>query len=142
MNVFTVLRGDHERVSSILKQIQRGFGQADTPERDRLFRQLKREVELHAAVEDLHVYRVFQQARRRCISMQRQTPRRYLFLRFQHSHVVRSSICLTMAVQRHQQLFLARLNQSACRFEQATERSYATDANVRPSQASMDRTSQ
>lgn len=62
MNVFALLRRDHEKVSSIFKQIQRGFGQPDTPERHRLFRQLKGELELHAAVEDLHVYRVFQEA--------------------------------------------------------------------------------
>jgi hypothetical protein len=62
MNVFTLLRRDHEKVSSIFKQIYGEFGQPDTPERHRLFRQLKRELELHAEVEDLHVYRVFQQA--------------------------------------------------------------------------------
>ena len=62
MNVFTLLRRDHKKVSSIFNQIQQGFGQADTPERHRLFRDLKRELELHAEIEDLHVYRVFQQA--------------------------------------------------------------------------------
>jgi hypothetical protein len=62
MNVFTLLRRDHERVSSIFKQIQQGLGQADTPERHRLFQELRSELELHAEVEDLHVYRVFQQA--------------------------------------------------------------------------------
>jgi hypothetical protein len=34
----------------------------DTPERHELFRQLKKELEVHAAVEDLQVYRVFQQS--------------------------------------------------------------------------------
>ncbi len=62
MNVFTLLQRDHEKVSSLFKQIQQGFGQADTPERHRLFRELKKELELHAEVEALHVYRVFQQA--------------------------------------------------------------------------------
>jgi hypothetical protein len=62
MNVFTLLQRDHEKVSSLFKQIQQGFGQADTPERHPVFRQLKQELELHAEVEDLHVYRVFQQA--------------------------------------------------------------------------------
>jgi hemerythrin superfamily protein len=62
MDFVTLLRRDHEKVSSLFHQIQRGFEQPDTPERHRLFRQLKRELELHAAVEDLHVYRVFQQA--------------------------------------------------------------------------------
>ena len=62
MDVFTLLRRDHETVSSLFTQIQRGVAESDTPERHRLFRQLKRELELHAAVEDLHVYRVFQQA--------------------------------------------------------------------------------
>lgn len=62
MDVFTLLRRDHETVSSLFIQMQRGFVEPDTPERHRLFRQLKKELELHAAVEDLHVYRVFQQA--------------------------------------------------------------------------------
>ncbi|MGC3976722.1 MAG: hemerythrin domain-containing protein [Nitrospira sp.] len=62
MDVFTLLRRDHQTVSSLFTKIQSGFAQPDTPERHRLFRQLKREMELHAAVEDLHVYRVFQQA--------------------------------------------------------------------------------
>lgn len=62
MDVFTLLRRDHETVSSLFIQMQRGFAEPDTPERHRSFRQLKQELELHAAVEDLHVYRVFQQA--------------------------------------------------------------------------------
>jgi hypothetical protein len=62
MNVFTLLQRDHKQVSSLFQQIQVGFGQADTPERHRLFQELKQELELHAEVEDLHVYRVFQQA--------------------------------------------------------------------------------
>jgi hemerythrin superfamily protein len=66
MNFVTLLRRDHERVSSLFSQIQSGFQQPDTPERHRLFRQLKRELDLHAAVEDLHVYRVFQQAEPTC----------------------------------------------------------------------------
>ena len=61
MDFITLLRRDHERVASLFKQIQGGFHQPDTPERHRLFRQLKRELDVHAAVEDLHVYRVFQQ---------------------------------------------------------------------------------
>ena len=62
MDFVTLLRCDHEKVASLFNQIQDGFEQPDTPERHRLFRQLKREWDLHAAVEDLHVYRVFQQA--------------------------------------------------------------------------------
>ena len=62
MDFVTLLRQDHERVSSLFNQIQGGFDQSDTPERHQLFGQLKRELDLHAAVEDLHVYRVFQQA--------------------------------------------------------------------------------
>ena len=62
MDFVTLLRRDHEKLSSIFQNIQRGFDQADTPERHQLFRQLKRELELHAAVEDLQVYRVFQQS--------------------------------------------------------------------------------
>ena len=62
MDVVTLLRRDHEKLSSIFQNIQRGFDQADTSERHQLFRQLNRELELHAAVEDLQVYRVFQQS--------------------------------------------------------------------------------
>jgi hypothetical protein len=61
MDFITLLRRDHERIASLFKQIQAGFDQPDTPERHRLFRQLKRELDIHAAVEDLHIYRVFQQ---------------------------------------------------------------------------------
>ena len=61
MEFVTLLRRDHERMASLFSQIQSGFEQPDSPERHRLFRQLKRELDLHAAVEDLHVYRVFQQ---------------------------------------------------------------------------------
>ena len=32
MDVFTLLRRDHENVSSIFKQIQHGFGLSDQPE--------------------------------------------------------------------------------------------------------------
>ncbi len=62
MDFITVLRRDHEKVSALFHRIQEGFRQPDSPERHQLFRELKRELELHAAVEDLHVYRVFQQA--------------------------------------------------------------------------------
>jgi hemerythrin superfamily protein len=62
MDFVTLLRRDHEKISSLFNQIQRGFDQPDTPERHQLFGQLKRELELHGAVEDLQVYRVFQQA--------------------------------------------------------------------------------
>ena len=62
MDFVTLLRRDHERVSSLFSEIQAGFEQSDTPERHRLFRELKKELDLHAAVEDLHIYRVFQQA--------------------------------------------------------------------------------
>ncbi len=62
MDFITLLRRDHETVASLFQQIQRGFDQPETPERQRLFRQLKRELELHAALEDAHVYPIFQQA--------------------------------------------------------------------------------
>ncbi len=62
MDLITLLRRDHEKVSSIFNQIERGFAEPDTPERHRLCRTLKSELDLHAAVENLHVYRVFQQA--------------------------------------------------------------------------------
>jgi hemerythrin superfamily protein len=61
MDFVTILRRDHEKVSSLFHEIRRGLDQPDTPERHRLFKELKQELDLHAAVEDLHVYRVFQQ---------------------------------------------------------------------------------
>ncbi|MGC3976695.1 MAG: hemerythrin domain-containing protein [Nitrospira sp.] len=62
MDFVTVLRRDHEKMSSLFHQIQGGFEQGDAPARRTLFQQLKKELDLHAAIEDLHVYRVFQQA--------------------------------------------------------------------------------
>ena len=62
MDFVSLLRRDHEKVSSLFSQIQDGFALPDTPERHQLFRQLKSDLEVHAAVEDLHVYRAFQQA--------------------------------------------------------------------------------
>jgi hypothetical protein len=62
MDFFTLLRRDHEKATSLFQEIGSSFAQPDTPERHRLFRHLKTELDLHAAVEDLHVYRVFQQA--------------------------------------------------------------------------------
>jgi hypothetical protein len=62
MDFVTVLRRDHQNVAALFHQLERGFDQPDSPERHRLFSQLKGELELHANVEDLHVYRVFQQS--------------------------------------------------------------------------------
>ena len=62
MDFVTLLRRDHEKMSTMFQQVARGYDQPDRPERHQLFQQLKRELELHAAVEDLHVYRVFQQS--------------------------------------------------------------------------------
>jgi hypothetical protein len=62
MDAFTLLREDHQTAESIFQKIERQFGEADTPERHELFSRLKAELDLHAKVEDLHVYRVFQQA--------------------------------------------------------------------------------
>ena len=84
MNFVTLLRRDHERVSSLFSQIQSGFEQPDTPERHRLFRQLKRELDLHAAVEELHVYRVFQQAEPTCDHLVRR-PGSLRFMLQQHT---------------------------------------------------------
>ena len=62
MDVFTVLRQDHQTVSSLFKKIETHVGKSDSTERRELFRRLQAELDLHAKVEDLHVYRVFQQA--------------------------------------------------------------------------------
>ena len=62
MDVFTLLRQDHQKVSSMFQQIQNQIGAPDSFERRELFKKLKAELDVHAKVEDLHVYRVFQQA--------------------------------------------------------------------------------
>src|SRR5688500_18148300 len=62
MDVFSVLRRDHETASSMFKKIQADIGQRDTLDRHDLFRLLKEELEHHAKVADLHVDRVYQQA--------------------------------------------------------------------------------
>jgi len=62
MDVFTLLRRDHERLRALCANILSQVGQADPAERQAGFRELRAELELHAQVEDLHVYRVFQQA--------------------------------------------------------------------------------
>lgn len=56
MDFVTLLRQDYERVSSLFNQIQAGS--------DNLIRRnaIKRELDVHAAVEDLHVYRVNREA--------------------------------------------------------------------------------
>ena len=59
MNVFARLKQDHERVLSLFTKLR---AQQGGPERQELFRTIKTELELHSQVEDLHVYRVFQQA--------------------------------------------------------------------------------
>ena len=59
MNVFTTLKQDHERVLSLFTKLRAQQGGA---ERQELFRTIKTELEQHSQIEDLHVYRVFQQA--------------------------------------------------------------------------------
>jgi hypothetical protein len=46
MDFVTLLRRDHEKLSSIFHQTQRRFDQPDTPERYQLFKQLNSELEL------------------------------------------------------------------------------------------------
>lgn len=46
MDFVTVLRRDHEKVSTLFHRIQEGFRQPDSPERHQLFQELKRELEL------------------------------------------------------------------------------------------------
>ena len=52
MEFVTLLRRDHEKVASLFQQIHNGFHEADTPQRHNLFRELKNELDLHAALED------------------------------------------------------------------------------------------
>lgn len=55
------LQRDHRQVSSLLQRIRAQFGQERSSPLD-LFLELKRVLETHARVEELHVYPVFQQS--------------------------------------------------------------------------------
>jgi len=61
MDVVTLLEHDHCEISSLIHSIKAHIGKEKVSPLD-IFRQLKRALEMHARVEELHVYQVFQQS--------------------------------------------------------------------------------
>ena len=59
---FAVLRQDHERIMALAMKIRGRLADGDSDGTRRLFDALRNELEMHATIEDLHIYRVFQQA--------------------------------------------------------------------------------
>jgi Hemerythrin HHE cation binding domain len=59
---FASLREDHHKILALLMKIRTRLAERDADTARGLFDALKDEVELHSKVEDLHVYRIFQQA--------------------------------------------------------------------------------
>ncbi|WP_447987088.1 hemerythrin domain-containing protein [Nitrospira sp. Nam74] len=57
-----VLQDDHQHVTLLMHRIKAEFGKAESSARLELFQQLKEALLLHARVEELHVYPVFQQS--------------------------------------------------------------------------------
>jgi len=61
MDVFELLKTDHEKVSAIFQQLE-PTSEADTAQRQTLFAQLKRELDLHAHIEETLFYPRLKQA--------------------------------------------------------------------------------
>ena len=72
MNVFELLKQDHQKVSGIFQQIEAaGAGDAAAGQRTQLFAQLKQELDLHAHVEETILYPALKQsAETRSITME------------------------------------------------------------------------
>ena len=62
MDALRLLQQEHEQTSGLMREIKGTFGQLDSSRRLKMFRELKHAVLLHAQVEELHVYPVFQQS--------------------------------------------------------------------------------
>jgi hypothetical protein len=62
MDALQLLQVEHQQVSVLMHRIQADFGQVDSSARLQTFQQLKDALTLHARVEELHVYPVFQQS--------------------------------------------------------------------------------
>lgn len=62
MDIFSLLKQDHQNVSRLLTSLRDAAVRADRTESRRLFGQIKHELSVHAQVEEAHVYPVFQQA--------------------------------------------------------------------------------
>ena len=59
---FAILRQDHQKISSLATKVRSRLAKADTDGAYQLFQTLKSEVGIHAKIEDMHIYRIFQQA--------------------------------------------------------------------------------
>jgi iron-sulfur cluster repair protein YtfE (RIC family) len=71
MDVFELLKQDHQKVSGIFQQIQAATGPNSADERTQLFGQLKQELDLHAHVEETILYPALKQpAETRNITME------------------------------------------------------------------------
>lgn len=62
MDALRLLQHDHEQTSGLMRKIKAAFGQVDPSDRLKMFLELKNALLLHAQVEQLHVYPVFQQS--------------------------------------------------------------------------------
>jgi len=62
MHTLQLLEDDHQQAILLMHRIKAQFGQADASTRLQAFSQLKEALMLHARVEELHVYPVFQQS--------------------------------------------------------------------------------
>ena len=60
MDALRLLQQDHELASVLMHRIKDEFRQTDSSARLQMFQQLKDALILHARVEELHVYPVFQ----------------------------------------------------------------------------------
>lgn len=71
MDVFELLKQDHQKVSGIFQQIQAATGPNAADERTQLFRELKQELDMHAHVEETILYPALKQsAETRSITME------------------------------------------------------------------------
>ena len=61
MNVFELLKQDHQKVSNIFEQLESSDGIASS-QRQTLFTQLKQELDIHAHVEETILYPILKQA--------------------------------------------------------------------------------
>jgi hemerythrin superfamily protein len=62
MDALRLLQQEHEQASVLMHRIKDDFGQTDSSARLQMFQQLRDALLLHARVEELHMYPVFQQA--------------------------------------------------------------------------------
>jgi hypothetical protein len=62
MDALRLLQQDHQEASILMNRIKADYGRADGVARGQMFEQLKAALTLHARVEELHVYQVFQQS--------------------------------------------------------------------------------